>query len=58
MIFLGRPSFQNIWKMKIWFFVHLLTHRNIKKNPAAACQVFVSTGILKQESKFMNEINK
>ena len=28
------------------------------KSPIAACQVFISTGILKQEKEFMNEIIK
>ena len=33
------------------------THTNIpQKNPIAARQVFISTGILKQEKKFINEI--
>ena len=32
--------------------------QTFQKSPIAACHVYASTGILKQESKFMNEIIK
>ena len=45
--------------MQLQYFVKCKTKGPIltfQKRPIAACQVFVSTGTLKQESKFVNVI--